>query len=130
MHPGRTITSFVAGTRRLYDFVDDNPLVEFHPCDRTNDVAIIRKNDRVTAINSAIEIDLTGQICADSIGHDDLFGHRRPDGFHARRGALARRQTDHRAAGHCRARHGVAHRARLAAGSRCRDDARPRAIGS
>ena len=69
IHPGRIVTSFVAGTRRLYDFVDDNPLVEFHPCDRTNDVAIIRKNPRVTAINSAIEIDLTGQICADSIGH-------------------------------------------------------------
>jgi 4-hydroxybutyrate CoA-transferase len=69
VHPGRTITSFVAGTRRLFDFVDDNPLVEFHPCDRTNDVAIVRKNPRVTAINSALEIDLTGQICADSIGH-------------------------------------------------------------
>jgi 4-hydroxybutyrate CoA-transferase len=69
VHPGRTITSFVAGTRRLFDFVDDNPLVEFHPCDRTNDVALVRKNPRVTAINSALEIDLTGQICADSIGH-------------------------------------------------------------
>ncbi|MEO5822919.1 MAG: acetyl-CoA hydrolase/transferase C-terminal domain-containing protein [Vicinamibacteraceae bacterium] len=68
VHPGRTITSFVAGTRRLFDFVDDNPLVEFHPCDRTNDVAIIRKNPKVTAINSALEIDLTGQVCADSIG--------------------------------------------------------------
>jgi hypothetical protein len=55
--------------RRVYDFVDDNPLVEFHPCDRTNDVALIRKNPRVTAINSAIEIDLTGQVCADSMGH-------------------------------------------------------------
>lgn len=74
VHPGRTVTSFVAGTRRLYDFVDDNPLVEFHPCDRTNDVALIRKNDRVTAINSAIEIDLTGQICADSIGHTIYSG--------------------------------------------------------
>jgi 4-hydroxybutyrate CoA-transferase len=74
VHPGRTVTSFVAGTRRLYDFVDDNPLVEFHPCDRTNDVAIIRKNDRVTAINSAIEIDLSGQICADSIGHEIYSG--------------------------------------------------------
>jgi 4-hydroxybutyrate CoA-transferase len=74
VHPGRTITSFVAGTRRLYEFVDDNPLVEFHPCDRTNDVAIIRKNDRVTAINSAIEIDLTGQICADSIGQEIYSG--------------------------------------------------------
>src|SRR4029450_583990 len=53
---------------------DDNPLVEFHPCDRTNDVALIRKNDRVVAINSALEIDLTGQICADSIGHAIFSG--------------------------------------------------------
>jgi acyl-CoA hydrolase len=74
VHPGRTITSFVAGTRRLFDFVDDNPLVEFHPCDRTNDVAIVRKNPRVTAINSALEIDLTGQICADSIGQTIYSG--------------------------------------------------------
>ncbi|MFO0798664.1 MAG: acetyl-CoA hydrolase/transferase C-terminal domain-containing protein [Gemmataceae bacterium] len=69
VHPGRSVTSFVNGSRRLYDFVDDNPLVEFHPCDRTNDTALIRKNDRVVAINSAIQIDLTGQVCADSIGH-------------------------------------------------------------
>ncbi len=69
IHPGRTVTSFVQGTRALYDFVHDNPLVEFHPCDRTNDTALISKNDRVVAINSAIEVDLTGQVCADSIGH-------------------------------------------------------------
>jgi 4-hydroxybutyrate CoA-transferase len=69
LHPGRIVTSFVAGTRRVYDFVDDNPLVEFHPCDRTNDVALIKQNGRVTAINSALEIDLTGQVCADSMGH-------------------------------------------------------------
>jgi acyl-CoA hydrolase len=68
VHPGRIVTSFVNGTRRLFDFVDDNPLVEFHPCDRTNDTALIRKNERVTAINSAIQIDLSGQVCADSIG--------------------------------------------------------------
>lgn len=74
LHPGRSVTSFVNGTRRLYDFVADNPQVEFHPCDRTNDVALIRKNDRVVAINSAIEIDLTGQICADSIGHTIYSG--------------------------------------------------------
>jgi acyl-CoA hydrolase len=74
IHPGRIVTSFVAGTRRLYEFVDDNPLVEFHPCDRTNDVAIIRKNPQVTSINSALEIDLTGQICADSIGHTIYSG--------------------------------------------------------
>lgn len=74
LHPGRTVTSFINGTRRLYDFVDDNPLVEFHPCDRTNDVALVRMNDRVVAINSAIEIDLTGQVCADSIGHTIFSG--------------------------------------------------------
>lgn len=74
VHPGRTVTSFVNGSRRLFDHVDDNPLVEFHGCDRTNDPALIRKNDRVTAINSALEIDLTGQVCADSIGHTIYSG--------------------------------------------------------
>ena len=74
VHPGRSVTSFVNGTRRLYDFVHDNPLVEFHPCDRTNDTALIRKNDGVVAINSAVEIDLTGQVCADSIGHAIFSG--------------------------------------------------------
>jgi acyl-CoA hydrolase len=69
VHAGRSVTSFVTGSRRLFDFVDDNQLVEFHPCDRTNDASLIAKNDRVVAINSAIEIDLTGQVCADSLGH-------------------------------------------------------------
>jgi 4-hydroxybutyrate CoA-transferase len=69
VHRGRTVTSFVNGSRELFDFVDDNQLVEFHPCDRTNDTALIRKNPRVVAVNAALEIDLTGQVCADSIGH-------------------------------------------------------------
>jgi acyl-CoA hydrolase len=69
VHRGRTVTSFVSGTSRVYDYIDDNPRVEFHACDRTNDVEIIRMNPRVVAINSAIEVDLTGQVCADSIGH-------------------------------------------------------------
>jgi 4-hydroxybutyrate CoA-transferase len=69
VHRGRTVTSFVMGTKRLFEFVDDNPLVEFHGCNRTNDTALIALNPRVTAINSAIQIDLSGQICADSIGH-------------------------------------------------------------
>ena len=68
VHRGRTVTSFVSGSRRLFDFVHDNQLVEFHPCDRTNDTALIRKNPRVVAVNAALEVDLTGQICADSIG--------------------------------------------------------------
>lgn len=69
VHAGRTVASFVTGSKRLFDFVDDNQTVEMHPCDRTNDTQLISKNDKVVAINSAIEIDLSGQVCADSIGH-------------------------------------------------------------
>jgi acyl-CoA hydrolase len=69
IHPGRCVASFVTGSRRLFDFVHDNQKVEFHPCDRTNDTALIAKNERVVAINSALEIDLSGQVCADSLGH-------------------------------------------------------------
>ncbi|MDI3340191.1 MAG: acetyl-CoA hydrolase/transferase C-terminal domain-containing protein [Sphaerobacter sp.] len=65
---GRVITSFALGTQRLYDFVDDNPFVEFHPSDIVNDPGEIRQQTRMVAINSAIEVDLTGQVCADSIG--------------------------------------------------------------
>lgn len=66
--PGRIITSFALGTQRLYDFVDDNPFVEFHNSGIVNDTREIRKNARMVSINSAIEIDLTGQVVADSIG--------------------------------------------------------------
>ncbi len=69
VHMGRTVASFVSGTRKVFDFVDDNQTVEMHPCDRTNDTVLIAKNDRVVAINSALEVDLSGQVCADSIGH-------------------------------------------------------------
>jgi acyl-CoA hydrolase len=68
VHRGRIVTSFVFGSERVYEFVHDNPFVEFHPCNRTNDTALIRANDKVTAINSALEIDLSGQVVADSIG--------------------------------------------------------------
>ncbi len=67
--PGRIVTSFVSGTQKLFDFVDDNALVEFHPSDRTNDTSVIRRNDNTIAINSALQVDLSGQVCADSLGH-------------------------------------------------------------
>jgi len=67
-HPGKVVASFVMGTRRLYDFVDDNPLVALLDAAYVNDTAVIRRNPRATAINSAVEVDLTGQVCADSIG--------------------------------------------------------------
>jgi acyl-CoA hydrolase len=66
--PGMIRTSFVLGTRRVFDFVDDNPEVEFIGCDRTNDTVQILRNPRVVAINSALQVDITGQVCADSIG--------------------------------------------------------------
>ena len=68
VHPGKIVGSFVMGTRRLYDFIDDNPLVAMLDVAYVNDTAVIRRNPKVTAINSAIEVDLTGQVCADSIG--------------------------------------------------------------
>lgn len=71
---GKVVTCFAMGSQKLYDFVDDNPLVHFKEAAYTNDTAIIRKNPRVTAINSAIEIDLTGQVCADTIGKRQYSG--------------------------------------------------------
>lgn len=65
---GKTVTSFLLGSRKLYDFANDNPAVIALNIDYVNDTAIIRTNPKVTAINSAIEIDLTGQVCSDSIG--------------------------------------------------------------
>jgi len=68
IHVGKIVASFAIGTRRLYDFIDNNPMCEFHPSDYTNDPFRIARNDRVVAINSALEVDLTGQVCADSLG--------------------------------------------------------------
>jgi 4-hydroxybutyrate CoA-transferase len=68
-HPGKVVAAFIMGSRRLYDFVDDNPMIEMHPVSFTNDPIVIARNDRMVAINSALEVDLTGQVCADSIGH-------------------------------------------------------------
>ena len=71
---GKLVTCFAVGSPKLYDFIDDNPLVHFKEAAYTNDTAIIRKNPKVTAINSAIEIDLTGQVCADTIGKMQYSG--------------------------------------------------------
>jgi acyl-CoA hydrolase len=68
VNQGKIVSSFVLGTRKVYDFIDDNPIVHCFDASYVNDTSIIRKNPKVVAINSAIEIDLTGQVCADSIG--------------------------------------------------------------
>jgi acyl-CoA hydrolase/GNAT superfamily N-acetyltransferase len=69
LHPGRIITTFCMGTKRLYDFVNNNPFVEFYPSEYVNDPHIISLNDKMVAINSALEVDLTGQVSAESLGH-------------------------------------------------------------
>lgn len=74
VHPGKLVGGFALGTRRLYDFIDDNPLVQMLDIAYVNDAAVIRRNPKVTAINSAIEVDLTGQVCADSIGELQYSG--------------------------------------------------------
>ncbi len=68
LHPGKIIAGFCLGSRRLYNFIDNNPFIEFRPTEYVNDPFLIAQNDHMVAINSAIEVDLTGQVCADSIG--------------------------------------------------------------
>jgi acyl-CoA hydrolase len=74
LNPGRSVTSFMTGTQKLYDFVHDNPSIRVMDISYVNDTSIIRQNPKATAINSAIEIDLTGQVCADSIGTRQYSG--------------------------------------------------------
>lgn len=68
LHTGKIIATFYLGTKKIYEFIDNNPVFETHPCDYTNHPFIIGQNEKMVAINSAIEVDLTGQVCSDSIG--------------------------------------------------------------
>ena len=68
LHPRKVVLAFALGTKKLFDFVHENPIFEFHPNAYTNNPVLIAQNDRMVAINSALQIDITGQICADSIG--------------------------------------------------------------
>ena len=74
IHTGRSVAGFVVGSRRVYDFIDDNPATALYDIGYVNRVAVINRNPKVTAINSAVEVDLTGQVCADSIGHRIISG--------------------------------------------------------
>lgn len=68
-HPGKIVAGFLFGTKRLYQFIHNNPLIELHPTDYVNDPFNIAQNNAMVAINSALEVDLTGQVCADSVAH-------------------------------------------------------------
>lgn len=74
LHPQKVIAGFVLGSKRLFDFIDNNPIFEFHPTAYCNDPLIIARNHRMVAINSAIEVDLTGQVCSDSMGRNPYSG--------------------------------------------------------
>jgi acyl-CoA hydrolase len=74
LHPGKVISGFVLGGKRLFDFIDNNPVFEFHRTAYCNDPAVIARNDRMVAINSAIEVDLTGQVCSDCMGQKPYSG--------------------------------------------------------
>jgi acyl-CoA hydrolase len=74
IHPNKSVTSFAIGSRKLYDYLNDNPAFAFLDIDYVNDPHVIRRNPKVIAINSAIEVDLTGQVCADSIGELQYSG--------------------------------------------------------
>ncbi|MGB9742108.1 MAG: GNAT family N-acetyltransferase [bacterium] len=74
LHPGKVVASFCMGSQRLYEYIHNNPMFEFHPVDYTNDPFIIAQNEKMVSINSALEIDLTGQVCADSIGYKFYSG--------------------------------------------------------
>jgi 4-hydroxybutyrate CoA-transferase len=74
LHPRKVVAGFVLGSKKLFDFIDDNPIFEFHRTAYANDPFVIAQNDRMIALNSAIEVDLTGQVCADSMGHTPYSG--------------------------------------------------------
>ena len=74
VEPGRSVMTFVMGTRRLYDFIDDNPEISMNPVDYVNDPVTIAKNDNVVSINSCIQVDLMGQVASESIGWRQFSG--------------------------------------------------------
>jgi acyl-CoA hydrolase len=74
LHRGKIVASFVLGSQKTFDFIDNNPFCEFRPSDYVNDPFVIAQNDKMVAINSALAVDITGQVCADSIGRSIYSG--------------------------------------------------------
>ena len=128
IHRGKIVASFALGSKRIFDYLDNNPLFEFHPQDYVNDPFVIAQNKKMVAINSALEVDLTGQVCADSIGRSIYSGVGGPGRLRARRLALARRQADHRTALDGEGRRDLAHLRRARPRLGCRHEPRRRAL--
>ena len=99
-HPGLIVSSFVMGTRRLYDFIDNNPMVPLYASHYTNDLRVIAEHEEMVAINSAIEVDLTRADLRRFHRSAVLQWHRWPAGLHPRRRTCTRRAAHHRPPGH------------------------------
>jgi 4-hydroxybutyrate CoA-transferase len=131
LHPGKIIAGFMLGTQTLYEWADDNPLIELHRTEYVNDPFVIAQNERMVAINSAIEVDLTGQVCADSIGPklysgvggqlDFIYGASRSKGRRADHRTAQHNHPQRRYTGHPHCRHAQA-------GRRCGDQPQPRPL--
>ena len=128
IHRGKIVVGFVLGTKRLFTFLHENPIFEMHPTYYTNDPYIIAHNDRMIAINSAIQVDLTGPGVRRFDWHQALQRIRRPGGLHSRRGAVEGRQADHRATVDGEEWNGFADRSHAGARRRGRHHARRRAL--
>ena len=128
IHRHKAIAGFALGTQRLFDFIDNNPVFEFHPTAYANDPFVIAQNDNMVALNAAIEVDLTGQVCSDSIGAAPFSGIGGQVDF--LRGAARSKGGLPIIALPSTAKHGrgIAHRPPLAAGRRRGDLARRRAL--
>ena len=108
--PRKIIVGFVLGTKKMFEFVDNNPIFEFHPTAYTNDPSLIARNDNMVAINSALQVDLTGQVCSDSIGNQFYSGIGGQVDFLRGASRSKGRETDHCNVVHGKERHNFADR--------------------
>ena len=116
LHRGKAVVSFVLGTQRLIEYIHENPAFEFRSISYTNDPFVVAQNERMVAINSALQIDMTGQVCADSLGTRPYSGFGGQTDFIRGAARVQRRGADYCAAFHGTGRHGIADCAGAGAG--------------
>ncbi len=112
LHRGKAVLAFVLGTKRLFECINDNPSFEFRPISYTNDPFVVAQNERMVAINGALQVDLTGQVCADSLGTRPYSGIRGANRLYSWSSAFQGRRTHHRASRNSDAWEVIADRAR------------------
>ena len=123
LKPGKNNRQFLSGDSRLYDYIHENNIFEFRPSEYVNDPFIISQHAKMVAVNVAIEVDIAGQVCSDSIGYN-LQRRRWPGRFQPRRGARTRRKGNYRTAVNNKRRENLADRSKADRGRRCRAEPR------